>query len=72
MTSPNPQEGGKPVSAEALLSDIRITGLQDGERLIVMKQNPHDNYRWSRPVGEFTAGEIRAALLQATGGENGR
>lgn len=71
MTSPNPQEGGKHISAETLLSDIRISGLQDSERLIVMKQNPHDNYRWSRPVGEFTAGEIRAAL-QATGGENGR
>lgn len=62
---------GKGVSAETLLSDIRINGLQDNERLIVMKQNPHDNYNWSRPVGEFTAGEIRAALTQPQEPTNG-
>jgi hypothetical protein len=62
------EQGWEPpiTSAAALLRRIETTGMPDGERLIVHAQNPAGNYYWTKPVGRFTAGEIRAAIAKAT------
>lgn len=52
-----------PVTAAGLLGLLRLEGEQDGSRLIVHAQNPAGNYYWTKAVGGFTAGQVRAALL---------
>lgn len=45
--------------------DLSSFALGDAARLVTMRQNPADNYHWSKPVGEFTAGEVREAIAAA-------
>lgn len=51
----------RPTSRE-LLSALRLDGLPNDHRLIVMCQNPANNHHWSKAVGGFTAGDVRDSL----------
>lgn len=43
------------------LSDlIKLDGCSPDDRLVIMKQNPMDSHRWSKPVSEY----IRASELR--------
>lgn len=44
-----------------LLSQLKLDGMPDQARLVVMAQNPADNHHWSKAVGEFTVREVREA-----------
>jgi len=50
------------MTPQLLLERIALGGLSDADRLMVMAQSPADNHHWSKPVGKFTAGEVRASL----------
>ena len=39
---------------------------QKDKRLMIMAQNPADNYRWSDPIGEYTGTEIAAMAEYAS------
>lgn len=52
----------EPLTPRDLLSALKLGDLPDNHRLIVMCQNPANYHHWSKPVGEFTAGQVRDAL----------
>lgn len=50
------------VTAADLVGRLKLDGLADRERLIVMAQNPANYHHWTKGVGEFSVAEARAAF----------